>query len=152
MKKTLLFFTVIVSLVACMTNDKKATTSDSKPLSKEEIAKVMDDTTHYTTIEWIDSTTKNLGQIKKDQPIEISYRFKNSGKEVLVIENVSAQCGCTIPEQPTKPYAPGEEGVIKAKFNGSGGPTISKQIYVKANTNPSKDHTLTFTGEITEPK
>ena len=93
---------------------------------------------------------QNLGKLVKDQSIEVSFRFKNSGSKILLIESVTAQCGCTIPEKPEKPFAPGEEGIIKAKFNGSGQGTISKQIYVKANTGPSKDHTLTFTGDIQE--
>ena len=31
-----------------------------------------------------------------------------------------ASCGCTVPEKPEKPFAPGEEGVIKAKFDSHG--------------------------------
>lgn len=137
------------SLTACKSGDKKAVTAPEN-LSPEEKQKVLNDSASYTSIEWIDPIVQNLGKLVKDQSIEVSFRFKNSGDKILLIESVSAQCGCTIPEKPEKPFAPGEEGIIKAKFNGSGQGTISKQIYVKANTNPSKDHTLTFTGEIQE--
>jgi uncharacterized protein YcfL len=153
MKK--IFFTLITvaTLVACKSGDKKTTgdklTADStKQLTSEEKQKAGADSANFTTIQWIDSTTKQLGNLKKDQSIEITYRFKNAGDKTLVIEDVTAQCGCTIPEKPAQPIAPGEEGIIKAKFNGSGSGVITKQVYVKANTKPAKDHTLTFTGEI----
>lgn len=138
---------IAVSLIACKNSDKKVV---EKTLTQEEKEKAANDTANFTTIQWLDSSTTNLGKLTKDKSIEITYRFKNTGTKNLIIESVSAQCGCTIPEKPEKPFAPGEEGVIKAKFNGSGKGTISKQIYVTANTNPQKDHTLTFTGEIIE--
>lgn len=150
MKQTLIILAAIISLAACKSTDKKVTPAGS--MTKEDIEKAKNDSANFTSIQWLDSTTKNLGQLKKGQEIEISYRFKNSGDKNLVIEDVTAQCGCTIPEKPTQAFGPGEEGVIKAKFNGSGSGIISKQVYVKANTNPAKDHTLTFTGEIIEPK
>ena len=147
MKKILISIVIAASLIACKNSDKKAV---EKTLTQEEKEKAASDTANFTTIQWLDSTTTNLGKLTKDKSIEITYRFKNTGTKNLIIESVSAQCGCTIPEKPEKPFAPGEEGVIKAKFNGSGKGTISKQIYVTANTNPQKDHTLTFTGEIIE--
>lgn len=146
MKKTALILLAPLLLAACKNTDKKTT----GPLSEAEKQKALSDSTQFTSIQWLDSTTQNLGKLVKDQSIEISFRFKNAGNKVLLIESVSAQCGCTIPEKPEKPIAPGEEGTIRAKYNGSGHGTISKQIYVRANTNPSRDHTLTFTGEIQE--
>jgi hypothetical protein len=150
MKQTLIILAAMLSLAACKSTDKKVVPAGN--LTKEQMDKAKNDSANFTSIEWIDSTTRNLGKLKKDETVEVTFRFKNSGDKNLVIEDVTAQCGCTIPEKPTQAYGPGEEGVIKAKFNGSGSGIISKQVYVKANTNPSKDHTLTFTGEIVEKK
>jgi hypothetical protein len=80
----------------------------------------------------------------------VTYRFKNTGDKNLVFDNVSAQCGCTIPEKPERAFAPGEEGVIKAKYNGSGQGQVRKEVYVTANTRPSTAHTLSFGGEVTD--
>lgn len=146
MKKAAILFLFAAILVSCKSTDKKG----ASPLTEEEKQKVLNDTTKFTTIEWIDPIVQDLGKLVKDQSIEVSFRFKNAGNQILLIENVSAPCGCTIPEKPEKPFAPGEEGVIKAKYNGSGQGTISKQINVRANTNPSRDHMLTFTGEVQE--
>jgi hypothetical protein len=149
MKKAAIIFLFAAILVSCKSTDKKVG-GQSATLTEEEKQKALTDSTNFTSIEWLDPIVQDLGKLVKEQSIEISFRFKNSGSKVLLIESVSAQCGCTIPEKPEKPIAPGEEGVIKAKYNGSGHGTISKQIYVKANTSPAKDHTLTFTGEIQE--
>jgi hypothetical protein len=108
----------------------------------------MQDTANYTTIQWLDSTYLELGQQPEGKTIELSYRFKNTGKRNLVIQNVTAQCGCTIPEKPEKPIAPGEEGLIKAKYNGSGHGEVRKEVYVTANTSPNPAHTLVFHAEL----
>jgi hypothetical protein len=145
MKKIVVALVVFASLVACKSSDKKVA---GVPLTQEEKVKAANDSANFTSIQWIDSTSTNLGKLKKDNSVEITFRFKNTGTKNLIIENVTAQCGCTIPEKPEQPFAPGEEGVIKAKFNGSGSGVITKQVYVTANTNPTKNHTLTFSGEI----
>ncbi|MBK6384288.1 MAG: DUF1573 domain-containing protein [Chitinophagaceae bacterium] len=106
------------------------------------------DPSTYTTIQWLDSTYLDLGKQKEGKEIEISFRFKNTGTKNLVIETVTAQCGCTIPEKPEQPFAPGEEGVIKAKFNGSGHDETRKQVYVKANISPDGADTLTFRAQL----
>ncbi len=147
MKKTVWILAALFSLAACKITDKK------KPdggLTQEEKEKAITDSTNFTTIQWIDSTTKELGELVKDQTIEITYRFKNTGTKNLIFESVTAPCGCTIPEKPEKPYAPGEEGEIRAKYNGSGQGMISKQIYVRANTRPAVDQMLIFTGHFKE--
>ena len=153
MKKLVLIFGVGALVAACSSSDKKAADSgnaddSTRNLTAEEKQKAIADSSNFTTLEWLDPVTKDLGKLVKDQSIEISFRFKNTGDKALIIENVSAQCGCTIPEKPEQPVAPGEEGVIKARYNGAGKGVISKQVYVKANTSPSVDHILTFTGEL----
>lgn len=147
MKKWLFVFAAALSIAACKITDKK---SKGETLTQEEKEKAMSDSSNYTSLQWIDSTTKDLGELVKDQTIEITYRFKNTGSKNLIFESVTAPCGCTLPEKPEKPYAPGEEGEIRAKYNGSGHGVISKQINVIANTRPSVEHTLMFTGHFKE--
>ena len=54
----------------------------------------------------------------------------------------------SIPEKPEMPFAPGEEGVIKAKYNGSGHGETRKQVYIKANVKPYGADTLTFRAQL----
>lgn len=147
MKKSILLIFSLVSLFSCRDINKKNETELDTELKIEE-KKSIEDTSMYTRIEWIDSIDQQLGKLKPGKEVHITWRFKNSGDHPLVIESVSASCGCTVPEKPEKPLLPGEEGYIKATFNGSGTGVIAKQIHVTANTTPTKNHTLSFGGTI----
>lgn len=146
MKKIFLVLMVAVSFLACQTNDKKVSKMTAEDSARIESA--MKDTANYTTIQWLDSTYLDLGKQPEGKAIEMTFKFKNTGTKNLVIQNVTAQCGCTIPEKPEKPVAPGEEGIIKAKFNGSGHGEVRKEVYVTANTSPNPAHTLIFRTEL----
>jgi hypothetical protein len=146
MKRFVLIILTSSTLFACKSSDRKITRIEGNGDSIREAA--MKDTANFTTIQWLDSTYMDLGQQKEGKEIEISFRFKNTGNKNLVIQSVSAQCGCTVPEQPEKPFAPGEEGLIKAKYNGSGHGETRKEVYVFANTSPEQKHTLTFRAEM----
>jgi len=132
------------------TNTESTTDATVAGMNTEKIPQ--EDTSLFTRLTWLDTTDQTLGKLKPGKEIEIKWRFKNTGERPLIIEGVTASCGCTIPEKPEKPLLPGEEGTIKAKFNGSGNGYIVKQVHVVANTNPSKNHTLSFSGEIPEQK
>lgn len=149
MKKFVLILAVLGGMAACKSDDKKA--SGSK-MSAEEKEKAKTDTANFTSIIWPDSTYKDLGKIKQGQLVEVTFRFKNSGTKNLVIDNVSASCGCTVPEKPEQAFTPGEEGMIKAKFDSRDRPLgeALKQVYVTANTKPETSHVLSFRVEITD--
>ena len=87
-----------------------------------------------TTIQWLDSTSKDFGTIKEGQKLEVAFRFKNSGDKPLVIDRVQPSCGCTVAEQSKEPIAPGGEGQIRATFNSEGRTGVNhKTLYVFAN-------------------
>jgi len=151
MKHIVVFLFAAISFMACKSSDKKGAGSEITKDNNdaENIASIIPpDTANFTTIQWLDSTYLDLGKQKEGKEIEISFRFKNTGSKNLVIETVNAQCGCTVPEKPEKPFTPGEEGVIKAKYNGSGHGETRKQVYVKANVKPDGNDTLTFRAEL----
>lgn len=109
------------------------------------------DPANLTTIQWLDGADRDFGKMNEGENLDVSFRFKNTGSKPLVISNVTASCGCTVPETPKKPYAPGETGVIKASFNSAGKPNMqSKQVNVFANTDPAMT-TLVFRVDV-KPK
>jgi len=66
-----------------------------------------------------------------------------------LITRAKSTCGCTVPEWPEEPIAPGEEGVISVRFdtkNKSG--KQGKPITIIANTYP-KDTYLQLLGTVT---
>ena len=146
MKKIFILLIVSASVCACGSTDKKVKSEPFAPPTENATS-----TTDLTTIEWLDSTSIDLGSIKEGQIVEVQYHFKNTGDKNLVIENVAASCGCTVAEKPEKPIAPGQEDVIKAKFDSRGkmGQQV-KNITVTANTTPEKFQNLTFKVQVTE--
>jgi len=148
MKPILYLLTAVIFFTACKSSDKK---TNPNALTKEQRDQAMRDSTNFTTITWLDSTYLDLGKVKEGKLVEVSYRFKNTGDKPLIIGNVSASCGCTVPEKPEEAFPPGKEGEIKAKFDSKGRPhgENRKEVYVTANTRPPV-HELTFRVEITD--
>ncbi|HYC39379.1 MAG TPA: DUF1573 domain-containing protein [Chitinophagaceae bacterium] len=153
MKKIAALALMSAFMLACNTADQKTTNENEKfvqdSLANEKKKLILEDSSNVTTLEWVDSTRQDLGRVKEGQVVEVSYRFRNTGDKPLVITNVSASCGCTIPETPQKPFAPGEEGVIRAKFDSKGrSGHNTKDVYVTANTRPAS-YQLAFSVEVT---
>jgi hypothetical protein len=145
MTKFLIAFASAICLVACQETDKNG----GKTLTPEEKANALTDSSKFTTIEWLDSTTRSLGTIKEGKKVEVLYHFRNSGNNNLIFTNVQASCGCTAPDWPQEPILPGGEGVIKAVFDSKGTPgTRHNQVYVMANTRPENQTTLSFNVEV----
>lgn len=85
-----------------------------------------------------DANGFDFGDLTEGQVVEHTFRFKNVGEFPLILNNVTASCGCTIPEWPREPIGPDESNTIKVRFNTKGkrGPQ-AKSIMVYANTDPA---------------
>ena len=120
--------------------------------TKEE-AKVLADTSHYTTIEWKD-TLVNFGSITKGEMAKVTFRLRNSGKNPLFLTEVKAGCGCTVPSYTKGAIPPGGEGEVTGEFNSGNVQEgeVRKNIYVTTNTTGKHSHTLIFAGAITPKK
>ena len=134
-----------VLLAACNSNNATPDTA-TEPTGTTALA---EGAANVTSIQWLDSTHQNLGRINEGQVVEISWRFKNTGTKPLVISNVSASCGCTVPDKPEQPIAPGGEETIRAQFDSKDrvGPQ-HKDVYVEANTCGSPSTKLSFALEV----
>lgn len=151
MFKQLFVLTMIIAVLVSCGSAELSSETDSPKLTDEQKNAAINDSSNYTSVEWLEGSYQDLGKVVEGQVVEVSFRFRNTGANNLIIEDVTAACGCTVPEKPGKPYAPGEEGVIKAKFDSRGrkGPN-DKYVTVKANTNPTRDHVLSFKIQVTE--
>ena len=154
MKNIFSSIALILTLVGCNQNDSQNTTETAKTseiavTEAKNAANAISDSANYTTIEWLDSTKQELGKIKEGQTPEISWKFKNTGSKPLIVINAQGTCGCTIAEKPEQPVAPGEEGVIKAKFSSEGRLGVNeKQVIVTTNTQGNSTHYLNFKVEV----
>ena len=80
----------------------------------------------------------DFGDIKPGTKVNHTFTFTNTGKSPLLIEDATASCGCTTPSWTKEPVAPGAQGKMEVQFDSQGKQgIISKQVAVRANTQPS---------------
>lgn len=90
----------------------------------------------------------DFGKIKAGDKVKYSFKFKNNGKEPLIINSAKGSCGCTVPSYPKEPVAPGAEGVIDVEFNSAGkSGAQTKTVTLNANTDPNPTR-LTIKAEV----
>ncbi len=83
-----------------------------------------------------DQITINVGTFPASSPVKKGvFTFTNVGNDPLVINEVIASCGCTIPKYDRRPIAPGQKGSIEITYNGQGKFTghFKKSITIKSN-------------------
>ena len=94
-------------------------------------------------------TTHDFGTFAEELGnVTTEFEFTNTGNAPLLITRTAASCGCTTPEYPREPIAPGKSGVIKVTYSAKGRPGVfQKTVYVFANTDPEKS-TLIIKGKV----
>ncbi|RLZ09754.1 DUF1573 domain-containing protein [Faecalibacter macacae] len=75
-----------------------------------------------------------FGDVKLGTNVTSVIKVTNSGKEPLVIKSVVGSCGCTVPEYPKTPIAPGETADIKVNYSvGSVPGVFNKTVTITSN-------------------
>ena len=83
--------------------------------------------------------TFDFGTVNEGVVVEHEFSFTNTGTVPLIISTANSTCGCTIPDWPKEPVAPGESGKISVRFNTQG--KINQQtkpVSIFANTYPNE--------------
>lgn len=90
----------------------------------------------------------DFGTLQEGEKVEHIFKFTNTSDKPLTISNARGSCGCTVPEWPRKPIAPGAEGEIKVKFDSKGKKgQQNKNVTITANTIPANTM-LTITSDV----
>ena len=79
----------------------------------------------------------DYGKIEHKSDGKRIFEFVNVGKSPLIISNIKASCGCTVPTKPDGPIMPGEKGVIEVVYNTSILGGFSKMITITSNAKNS---------------
>lgn len=82
------------------------------------------------TVQWKEEVF-DFGDIKQGVPVTHDFSFVNNTKEVVIISNVKASCGCTATNYTKTPIKPGESGTITAKYNAAAGGPFTKTVTVE---------------------
>ena len=142
----LLFFAIILGVVlnSCV-SDK--VNKDLKEVPEKYINK--EDPAILTRTD----TLFDFGEITEGDVVEHEFEFTNTGNTPLILVDAKSSCGCTVPEIPKEPVAPGEKGILKVRFNSKYKKgDINKKIRVAANTYPETTNNFYLRGVVNKPK
>lgn len=80
----------------------------------------------------------DFGDIEQNTTNSKVFTFTNTGNEPLIISDAKGSCGCTVPDYPRQPIAPGETGEIKVEYRpGTQANKQTKTVTITANTEPA---------------
>lgn len=150
-KKIILPIAVIALLSSCGGDvEPKDLTTDiiNNPITASDEAVDEDELPFFEFVEEV----KEFGTIAQGESVSMTFRFKNVGKSNLIISSAQGSCGCTVPEWPKEPIAPGAEGTIDVTFNSTGKQGLqNKTITLVANTIPNTK-VIAIKGEVLAPE
>lgn len=93
----------------------------------------------------------DFGTIAQGEKVNFIYKFTNTGDADLIISSAKGSCGCTVPDWPKQPIAPGEVSEIKVVFNSDGkSGNQHKDVSINANTQPALNK-IAFKGIVEVP-
>lgn len=94
------------------------------------------------------SETIDYGTIAQNADGKREFVFTNNGNKPLIITNVTASCGCTVPSYPKEPIAPGAKGTIGVKYDTARVGAFTKTITVASNAEGVPSKVITIKGTV----
>ncbi len=90
-----------------------------------------------TTQVSVDLTELDLGSFPKEEKQECSFILSNTGKGLLVIQDIITSCGCTKVEYSKAPVRPGGALEVKVIYEAEQAEYFNKRITIYCNTEDS---------------
>ena len=99
---------------------------------------------------YFSETQHDFGVVKEGQIVDYTFKFKNTGKGVLNIKNVSTSCGCTVALISSKKLEPGEEGTLRVELDTKDREgKFSRNITIQSNDPKEPNKTLLIFADVT---
>jgi hypothetical protein len=134
MKRTLLAFGAMFMMAFAVQSQEIITTGLDARQSLAEIS--------------FDKDVYDYGNIKQGANGNSEFKFKNTGKEPLIISMARGSCGCTVPEWPKEPIKPGETASIKVSYDTKRVGPINKTVTITSNAKNEPTKVLTIKGNV----
>jgi len=96
-----------------------------------------------------DNTLHDFGKIPDGKNVSFKFKFTNTGKAPLLLQQPESSCDCTIPVVSKAPVLPGKTNEILVTFKPENSGPFFRTITVKSNATNGKI-TLTIQGTVTE--
>jgi archaellum component FlaG (FlaF/FlaG flagellin family) len=123
MKKVVTTLSIFICLggsLSAQTTSSTSTPAQNAPSSQAEIK--------------FDSELHDFGTIPYAGNGTYEFKFKNTGKEPLIISNAQGSCGCTVPTYPQNvPIKPGETQIIKVTYDTKRPGNFTKTVTIHSN-------------------
>lgn len=125
----------VVSSISAGTQSEKELKEALREIEEEEKKALALEKATSTTLTF-DKMKHDFGNVQAETENTTEFIVTNTGSNPLILSDVSASCGCTMPKKPEGPIAPGESDVIKVTFKSKPGQEneIKKTVTVTANT------------------
>lgn len=94
----------------------------------------------------VNTERHDFGKILNAKPVDYYFEITNTSDKPVVIENAWGSCGCTTPEKPTEPIAPGATAKLKVNYNAAALGHFDKQVMIKV-AGIDNPKIVTITGE-----
>lgn len=92
--------------------------------------------------------THDYGIIKFSADPYCTFEFKNTGNEALIISEARGSCGCTVPDWPKEPIAPGATGTIKVTYDTKRVGSFQKSVTITSNAINEPVKVINIKGEV----
>jgi len=150
MKSLWIASTVLLFAIACQSNNTERPEKSVQEIVGESKIKNSDiirnpvsadqpiDTVNVAELSF-EEPAYDFGEVREGTIVAHDYHFTNSGQAPLLISSARSTCGCTVPQWPREPIAPGETAEVTVEFN-------------SANKRGKKNQKVTITANTTPPQ
>lgn len=137
MKNYFLFFVVTVTLAF------------SSIVNAQENEPVQTQIIQSKAILTLNEETHDFGTIPEGPNAECEFVVTNTGTEPLIINSVTAGCGCTVPSYSKEPVLPGQTTKIKVVYHTSGRPgPFTKSVNISSNSSTGESKIIFIKGTV----
>lgn len=91
----------------------------------------------------------DYGTINQGADGTYEFKFKNVGKEPIIISKAQGSCGCTVPNWPKEPILPGATSAIKVTYDTKRVGAFTKSVTISSNAK-SETKVITIKGTVKE--
>ena len=127
---------------------KQAAEADKTMDPARDTAEPPKETGPTTSITFAENS-HDFGTIDEGDVVTHIFTFTNTGDNPLILDRCKGSCGCTVPQCPKEPIAPGATGEIEVKFNSKGKKNKqTKTVTINANTVPEQTR-ITISANVT---
>ncbi len=118
---TLAIAFLCTSVMSCDSGNTTTSNTESATTTHENVTTTSAPAEGQKSAITFEQPEYDFGKVESGKLVKHTFKFTNTGNAPLLLQNVTASCGCTVPnEWPKEPIAPGESGEIAVEFDSKG--------------------------------